>query len=101
MDHDAASDQFADCQVLQFGTQTRITLCIGDKVRHVAAVPDLAVMMTMTLASRVVMALGATGISGAAIASLMDMKTVLTWRQASKLGIDLNSTAKIAESNVT
>mgnify|MGYP006910310082 FL=1 len=101
MDHDAASDQFADCQVLQFGTQTRLTLSIGDKVRHVAAMPDLAVMMTMTLTSRVVMALGATGISGAAIASLMDMKTVLTWRQASKLGIDLNSTAKIAESNVT
>jgi hypothetical protein len=100
MNHDTASDQFAYRQPLQFGTQTCFTLGIGGEVGHVATMPGLALMMAMTLTARVVMALGATGIGGAAIACLMHMETMLTRCQPDKLGIDLNTATKIAEGNV-
>jgi len=104
VDHDAATNDAGwavETEAGDFGAVFGLALGVGNQVRHVPAVPFLGGVMAVCLAHRVEMPLRAARIRGAAIARFMDVETVLTWRQTGKLGIDLNSTAKIAESNVT
>ena len=78
MDDDAAPENIIQAETFHLPDPAGFTLSVGHQIRYIAAVVVVAVMMTMLLPRRIEMSLGTARISGAAIADIMDVKTMLT-----------------------
>lgn len=78
-DH-AAPDDFFERHSFYCNIYFGFALSIGRQIRHIAAMPVIAIVMTVRLGRRVEMPLGTTGVSRAAIARFMNMETMFAGR---------------------